>query len=276
VAVGTKNIEIVLEEGLSITGTLVDAEGKPVANSYLTCTSMSADGKSSRQSRNSMTDASGAFTMAGLEPGDCAISVQEWGGGVAAGLVIQNGDKVPAGTKDVRLVASKGVTITGSVADESGAAIKNAQIGATPKSGGKSRNAMSKDDGSFEVTGLVAGQSYKLVARFQGRPFGKLDDVAAGANAVRIVLVKGLEASGKVLDETGAPVKQGQLQFKFPGDPDQRAWTQSDADGSFKVTGLLDGTYEVECYSPAAQQKGYRKCGTIKGGDTGAQLQIVP
>lgn len=277
VAVGTRNIEIVLEEGLSITGTVVDADGKPVANTYLMCNSVSADGKGSRQNRNSMTDASGAFTISGLDPGDCAISMPDWGGaGPGAGLVIQNGDKVPAGTKDVRLVASKGVTITGSVADETGAAIKNAQVSATPKSGGKSRNAASKEDGTFELTGLVAGQSYKLVARVQGRPAGKLDDVAAGANAQRILLAKGLEVSGKVLDEAGAPVKQGQLQFKIGNDPDQRAWTQTDAEGAFKVTGLLDAVYEVECWSPAAQNKGYRKCGTVKGGDTGAQLQIVP
>jgi protocatechuate 3,4-dioxygenase beta subunit len=274
VAVGTANLEVVLEEGLTITGVVLDAENKPVGSAYLQCQLMNPDGKGSRMNRNAMTDEKGAFTIAGLESGDCQISLMEWGG-PGAGLVIQNGDVVPAGSKDVRLVASKGLTITGSVTDEANAPMKNAGVSATAASGGKNRSARVKDDGSFEITGLAAGTTYKVMANVQGRVPGKANDVAAGSANVHIVCAKGLEASGRVVDEAGAPVKKGTVMLTLASDGDYRAWAATDDDGNFKVTGLVDATYDAQCYSRSAQNKGYRKCGVVKAGDTGVTLAII-
>jgi hypothetical protein len=274
VAVGTANLEVVLEEGLTITGTIVDAENKAVGNAYLQCQLMNPDGKGSRMNRNAMTDDKGAFTVAGLETGDCQLSLMEWGG-PGAGLIIQNGDKVPAGSKDVQLVASKGLTITGSVVDEANAPVKNAGVNATAASGGRNRGARVKDDGTYEITGLAAGVTYKVVANAQGRVLGKANDVAAGTGNVRLVCAKGLEASGRVVDEAGAAVKNGQLMLTLASDNDYRAYAATDGDGNFKVTGLVDATYDAQCYYRAAQQKGYRKCGVVKAGDTGVTLTIV-
>jgi carboxypeptidase family protein len=272
VSPGVRGLEIVMEEGLSITGTLAGTDGKPLGSVYLTCTWPNRE--SGQQSRNTMTDGDGAFTFAGLDPGDCAISMQSWG--TNEGLVVDNGEKVPAGARDVRLVASKGVTISGTAMDEAGHAVAGGLVTAQGGSGGRSRNARVKEDGTFEITGLAAGASYKLVASSPGRAPARIEDVAAGAANVRIVFVKGLDSGGIVRDEDGSPVKQGTLQFQLTDDPDVRLFAQTDDDGAFKASGMAEGVYDVQCMVRTSSSRGWRKCGTLKAGDTGATLRIQP
>jgi hypothetical protein len=272
VAPGARDLEIVLEEGLSISGVVSGADGKPLGSVYLNCASASRE--SGQQARNTMTDGDGKFTFAGLDPGDWAITMQSWGSN--EGLVIENGDKVPAGTRDVSLVATKGMTISGTVTDEGGTRLTQGNVSAQAKTGGRSRNARIKEDGTFELTGLAAGASYKLLAQSSARATARVDDVAAGTANVAIVLRKGLEAAGVVTDEDGNPVKQGTIQFRHTDDPDIRAFAQTDDDGKFKVQGLADGAYDAECFVRTSPNRGYRKCGTLKAGDAGVALRIVP
>jgi protocatechuate 3,4-dioxygenase beta subunit len=272
VAVGTNNVEIALEEGLAISGVVVDGEGKPVANSYLFCTMSSADGKS-RQTRNAMTDAGGAFTVGGLDPGDCSFTLQP---GMNGALVLQNGDKVAAGSRDVRLVATKGLTITGTVVDESGAPVKSATLNASAKTGGRGGYAQSHDDGTFEIGGLATGGVYAITATASGRARGRLEDVAAGASAVRIVVPKGLEASGRVLDDKGSPVKGGQIFVHLTSDPNQSQAASIDESGNFTLHGLGEGTYEARAISKSAADHNYHSCGTLKAGDAGVELRMEP
>jgi len=274
ISVGAGNLEIVLEEGLSITGVVVDGDGKPVGNSYLYCSTSSSDGKQ-RSNRNAMTDSNGAFAVGGLEAGDCSFTIQSMG--QSGQLVIQNGDKIPAGSKDVRLVATKGLTITGTVVDEAGVAVKGAGVNAQPKGGGNVRGgyATTKDDGSFEVTGLVSGGTYTINVNAQGRARGKSEDIAAGASGVRIVSPKGFEASGRLLDDKGAPVKSGRIIARSTSDSNQVQFATIDGEsGSFTLKGLAEGTYEVQAYVNGIN--GSKKCGTLKAGDTGVDLRMEP
>jgi protocatechuate 3,4-dioxygenase beta subunit len=269
---GTKGLEIVLEEGLTITGSVAGPDGAPLGSVYLTCTS--GNRETGQQSSNTMTDGEGAFTFAGLEPGECSIVMQAWG--TTEGFVIENGEKVPAGARDLRLVASKGVTISGTVSDERNAPVTNGSINATAKTGGRPRSGRVKENGTFELTGLSAGTSYKLVVMSPGRATARVDDVAAGAANVRIVMVKGLESAGFLRDEEGNPVKQGQIQFRLTDDPDIRTYAMTDDEGAFKAIGLAEGVYDAECMVRTSSNRSWRKCGTLKAGDAGVTLRIQP
>jgi protocatechuate 3,4-dioxygenase beta subunit len=274
VAVGTANLEIVLEEGLTVSGTVVDADRNPVANTYLQCQLLQPDGGGVRLSRNAMTDDKGAFTFGGLDAGDCQISLVDYGG-PGGSLVIENGDKIPAGSSGVQLRASKGLTITGTVVDEGNTPLKNVNVNAMPTAGGRSRSGRSKDDGSYEITGLSAGVNYKLIANSPGRVIGKATDVAPGSAPVRLVCSKGLDAAGRVLDESNAPVRNGNLMLTLSNDGDYATWTQTDGDGNFKASGLVDATYDAQCINRASGKGGLRKCGSVKAGDTACTLTIV-
>jgi protocatechuate 3,4-dioxygenase beta subunit len=274
VAGGTKDLEIVLEEGLAITGTITGPDGKPLTGAALNCRSLAKDPNSWSGNRNATTDSAGAFTFGGLAAGDCQITLQEWGGGAAQQYVIEGGDKVAAGSQGVRLSASKGLTITGSVVDESGQPAKNARVTAQPKSGGRSRSARINDDGSFEITGVVPGSTYTLTAFAAGKAATTMEDVAPSA-AVRIVVTKGLDASGHLLDDHGQPVKQATVYLQKEGSNQMSNSAQTGDDGQFTFSGLSSGTYEATVWIRSGSNKGMVKCGTLRAGDTAAELRMA-
>jgi hypothetical protein len=221
-----------------------------------------------------MTDADGAFTVGGLESGDCSLTLQTSGPGA---LVLQNGDKVPAGSRDVRLVATVGVSIKGVVVDDSGGPIEGAMINVNVKSGGgRGGYARSGKDGSFEATGLVAGATYNIQSNLPGRVRGKAEDVSAGADGVRVVMPKGFEALGCVLDEKGAPVKGGQIFVQSSGDSSLSQSAAIDESGNFTLKGLAEGVYEAQAMTQSATTKSLKKCGTLKAGESGVELRIEP
>ena len=72
---GKKDVKIVVEEGLSITGVVVDNTGKGIANAYV---QISRGG-----SGWTRTATDGSFTLVGLKPGDVQIRVYANPGGSA-------------------------------------------------------------------------------------------------------------------------------------------------------------------------------------------------
>jgi hypothetical protein len=218
---------------------------------------------------NGTTDSSGNFSFGGLSAGDYSVVMPEWGGGAA--LVIENGDKIAAGSTGIQLRASKGVTISGTVEAE-GATAKNGRVSATPKTGGRSRTVGINADGSFEVSGLAAGAVYNLVASVPERAQGRAGDVMAGSSGVRILCPVGVESTGSLQDENGNPAKG--VRF-FGNSPDgERFVSMTDDAGAFKVTGLSEGaTYDVMAMPDGRTA---RNCGKLIGGKLGVTLKIQP
>jgi uncharacterized GH25 family protein len=272
VAPGTKNLEIVLEEGLQVSGVVVTADGKPIVNTYVWCNWKPVDGKSGRQNRNAMTDSNGAFTFSGLDEGECQINIAE--NPATPGLVLVDADKIPAGTKGLRLVAAKGVTITGSVVDEANAPVKQGFVNANPKGGGQNRGTQIKPDGTFELTGLLSGGTYSVLAQSPGRVPVRQEDVPAGAADVRLVLAKGLETTGRLLDERGDPLRHASISANYPNEPVKNVQARTDEQGRFTLTGMLDAVYELTVYVQDKNQ--WRKCGTLKGGAAAGDVRVPP
>jgi len=74
IATNQEGIELRLPKGLTLSGVLLDAERRPLAEHQLIVAS--AD----RAVRNTKTDANGAFTLLGLSEGECDVSVTDKGG----------------------------------------------------------------------------------------------------------------------------------------------------------------------------------------------------
>ncbi len=267
VAVGTKDLAVVMETGLSISGVVTDVDGRPIAQ-----LAVQAQQLNGSASGNGYTDADGKFTVAGLAAGTYRLQVAQWGGPNQS-YVFEGTPTCDAGTADLRLVATKGVTISGAFVDEAGAAVGGGFVSATAK--GSQKFAQGKGDGTFEIVGLEAGQTYRLDAQTQGRVNVRIDDVAAGAKDVRIVLVKGLEASGKLSDAAGKPMPMMSVSFSRAGGG-QNQWAQCDAAGRFTVGGLVEGPYDAKVYVDNADGKSgeWKTVGTIKGGDRDADLRM--
>ncbi len=285
VAVGTKDLEVVVEEGLSISGVVVTADGKPVgrvaieAEPVLSIERPSDDESLDVQSGgNAWTDGQGKFTIAGLAPGAYRVDVAPWGGS-NQGWTLESKEEIQAGASGVRLVVGKGATIGGFVVDESGRPIAGASVNAVPQSGGTWRSVRSKADGTFEFAGLDAEGTFMVRVSAPGRVPGRLDGVAAGTATLRLVLAKGLTASGRITDAAGKALASTSVSLVRSdhghSDHGGNDHAQTDAEGRFTVEGLVEGTYDVSVYvktgSDAAEMK---PCGQVKAGDTGVELRV--
>jgi hypothetical protein len=181
----------------------------------------------------------------------------------------------PAGTVDLRLAVSKGVTISGTLVDEAGAPLAGqAWVHAMSKKGGQ-KYSQPKTDGTFEIAGLENGEKYTLQAQAQGRVNVTVEDVLAGSKDVKIVLNKGLEASGHVVDAAGKAMANTHVMFTH-SDGKHTQWVQTQADGRFTVGGLVDGTYEAKIWQQTADGRSgeWKAAGSIKPGDRDTELRI--
>lgn len=268
VAPGTKDLEIVLADGFSISGTLTDPDGHPLFQIAIQATPETPSAES--QASNSWTDQSGKFTISGIGPGNYKLDIAPWGGN-SSGLSLDSKESYPAGTKDIKLVASKGVTISGVVVDEAGAGIATAFI----NTGKRNSWGQSHADGAFEVGGLEAGATCTLQVQAQGYVNTTVENVAAGAKDVRIVLAKGLEASGTLYGADGKPAATTHIQFQHT-DGTHQQYVQTDAAGRFTATGLVDGSYTAKVYVQKAEGKNgdWKEAGSLKAGDRNVELRL--
>lgn len=153
--------------------------------------------------RGSRTDADGRFELSELPAGPASLlaSGAGWVGSMvvadADGLsLISRGALQPAGTTNVTLTVEPAASLAGSVSDERGQPVRGALVRAAPCSpngwhdyNGVWENvpqarAVSADDGSFTLQGLLPGAAHALVAslsrRDHVRVLLKAEDLLAG------------------------------------------------------------------------------------------------
>jgi carboxypeptidase family protein len=280
-----KDLEIVLEEGLAISGTLVDAEGRPLPNVQMFCQAVQQQQPPQRGTQvmtaprmvnaNVGSDDKGEFSFRGLAAGDYTVTIQDWGGGGSGAqqLVIENGDRITAGSTGIVLRAGKGVTITGTVVDEGGTPLKAGSVSAFPKTGGRQRGAQLSSDGTFEITGLSPGLLYNLTASAAGRAVSRVNDVQPGSTGLRITCPKGVEASGRVVDDKDHPLGNVRIVGRT-ADGQTAGMVMTDDAGNFKMTGLAEGVaYEVQAFL----DQGAKTCAPkLTGGETNVTLKVQP
>ena len=269
VAVGSKDVTLKFDAGLSIEGQIVDSDGKPVRDANLQL-QPKPDEKGQRPNFNwnraqTSTDAEGRFRFVGLTQGKYGILLQAWQGSRHDGNVLSGGDDVAAGDTGVRMTMLAGVKIAGVIVDETGQAIANAWINANPPSG-MGRNARSDKNGSFEITGLPAGQ-VTVNANAAGRPPVNLQKVDTGNLGLRIEMPKGGSIAGRVLDASGAVYANQNLQFKKTDGGTHQGWAQTNQEGRFNAQMLPEGTYEVSAYKQDDGKWTQVKLGSAKTGE---------
>jgi uncharacterized GH25 family protein len=272
VAVGAKDLEIVLEDGLSIAGVLVDDGGKPLARTALEFTSV---GTEDGDSWMAYTDSAGKFTVGGLAPGTYRPTVAGWGDNQS--WVLASKTPVEAGTTNLRLTATRGQAIAGVVVDEEGKPLERAWVHARdPKEENATRDAQTNEQGAFELGGLEKGRTYTVTATMQTRVAAKTENVEVGATGIKLVLAKGLTSSGRVLDAAGKALSGVHVSFtpaEKKDDLDVKSARTGD-DGSFTVAGLLPGAYEAKALVTTDAGNQWKPCGTVKAGDANLELRV--
>ncbi len=282
VAVGARDVEIRLTGGLTIRGVFLDAAGKPLADAWIRAEVRPGQNLEPGEDTwflgpGAQTDAAGRFTISGLATAHYRLVHVPDAQNFVVARPLKGGDDVVAGASNVRVVAGNLATISGTVVDEGGKPVADASVDVTVVGGRLAAMARTDAAGVFTIRDASDVGRYVVTASKPDRVPAQIDDVAAGAAGLSIRLVRGLEASARVLQRDGTPFANGYVRLLLEGG-DYRVSAKTDDDGRFTATGLREGVYRVEemfTSVPFGSTAKPRPCGTIRPGDKDVDLRMT-
>lgn len=241
-------LRLVLERGVSLSGTVLDASGRPAAGALVRSGAIAA-----------AADADGRYRLDGVTPGLERVEASAPGGLVAR----RGGVRVAAGTPATAdLQLQPGAAIGGTVVDAltrrpiAGARIAVAESPGSGVTASSEPAASARTDarGKFSAAGLLPGD-YEVSAARSGYLPATLPRVAAtarSAGAAAVALVPAASISGRVVDAQGKPIVGASVALEAPragrgrfggGGPAFRAprgetSTRTGPEGTFRLDGL--------------------------------------
>jgi uncharacterized GH25 family protein len=250
-------IRIVLLPTARVAGRTLDPDGGPVAGASVFLSedeSRSFGGRSvlmsSDRFHRATSDDEGGFSFDGVSPGTFSLSAQAPRRQEAElkNLELKTGQDLTG----VELVLAPGAEVTGRVLSPEGRPVAEAQVMLVEASEQRyptfsSLGASTDADGRYRFDGLPPGKR-TLEARAEGYRRAVRDVELTAAAVVDFTLERGLEASGRVVDDAGSPIPGVDLTLfasQFSTDIPRAV---SEADGTFRFSGLQDGTYRLMAF----------------------------
>ncbi len=238
-------LELRLAPAATIEGRVVDVRGRPVAGAFVGPSSQVWSGGLRTTAK---ADEDGEFSLSPVAPGVRVIEAS------ADGYVTSSPHSVEvvAGreTPPVEIVLETAAVLAGRVLTADGLPVAGATITARRQAIRQSRqdSATSDGDGHFAFDRLAPGRVTIRAAK-EGFTAAEVEAEAGQDGAsVELVLGRGVEVSGRLVDEGGEPVAGGEVtlvpsavSFATPDEP--RATTRSD--GTFTLSGVADGEYRI-------------------------------
>ncbi len=268
-------VELTLDRGATVSGTVTWEDGEVAVGATVHASSrgMGRMGRSDTES-----DARGFYEISGLEAREYRFWAMRPGSASTAPISFPTAD---APEHEIVLEADQQLTgidfvlaradfeISGTVVDESGSPVADAEVGADldGKTSGRARSrhftsgvsTRSARDGSFTLVGLTRG-SHEVWAELPGFPRVSVGGVDAGATGVTLTIPPGSVLAGVVVGVGGAPVSAYELRTLPQGDARRRSpWHGTDRltvdqeHGSFEVRGLEAGIYRLVATTPSGQ-----------------------
>jgi protocatechuate 3,4-dioxygenase beta subunit len=261
-----RDLRLVLDVAGAIAGTVVDDNGKPVAEVQVNAVpdilaGGDADSLALAGLSSASTDGAGKFAVRGLPDGAYRLWAARHASGFEDGWGKQS-TPAKVGDKNVKIVLAAPGTLVGKLALETGAAPKLAYIeigqgAATPAS----------PTGAFQIGELAPGP-YDLHA--WGPEFAEYikHDVKIEPGKTldlgTLTVVRGRKLVGKVVDGSGAPVPGAKIKLAemlfTAADPndESQGWEDasgirssvSDQDGSFSIAGVPQKATTVQADQP--------------------------
>jgi protocatechuate 3,4-dioxygenase beta subunit len=268
---GGPPIELRLVEGASLEGRVTHG-GEPVVGVSVTAR------RNNDWLDHAMTDGAGNFRLDELPPGE-SFTLQFQHAEYRT-LQLQN---VRAGgaRRDYQLEA--GGVIAGVVVDEAGAPVVGVTVNlnsltriaaadGVARGVQDSKNTQSGARGHFRIAGLTA-EGYRISVASWNSDWilvGEAPQVSVGDLDVRLVVRKGLSIEGALVDAQGQPLAQTTIEAR-PEEGSGNKYGFSGEDGSFKISGLAEGTYSIYVHRGGQPQ---RVREGVTAGTTGLTLEV--
>lgn len=268
--------DLVLEDGGTIKGTVIDTEGKPVVDVTVDARSMDSEWWGGTGAK---TDASGAFTIDPLRPGDYrVVATRGWTALRKPGTTddTKQGEKVKLKATQTIIVElhveSQGGKIRGSVVDPEGKPVPDAYISAARESdaagsntantvqatrgwgwGDSDKPVLTSVDGAFTIANLEKGV-YTLRAYRKGGGEAVAEHVATGATAKLQIKHTG-QLDGTARRDGGAPPDEISVSVADLKSGFQRTEKFFRTGGHFVVDDLPQGHFFLTVEGDGGQKK---------------------
>ncbi|HUQ05854.1 MAG TPA: sigma-70 family RNA polymerase sigma factor [Kofleriaceae bacterium] len=249
----------------AIVGTVL-RNGKPATGALI-----ELQGMSSQELGPIVSDGDGRFAARGLRPGKWVAFASSDRQG-AFGRAKEDIELAAGETKEVTIDMPYGAAISGRVVDQDGAPVPNVSVAFRHTSVDDVGLATTSADGSYRATMMIGGTYRPLISLgvrtattlrpAQGDQFPVFTLADGASELTGIVLavrVDHLAISGRVVDETGAPVPDAHVAAERtePGaEPHFWRWYQqtttiTDVDGRFTVDDLSSGPHAIQVRTAA-------------------------
>ena len=244
-------VTVVLEPSWSLSGRVLDADGTPITGAEVMASKTSTALVGSAPTNRAVTDGEGRFELTDLPAG--TLNVKGWARGYLPTLkpAVELGPgRQP---EEVELTLQRGAVIVGKVRAADGEPAAGARVTLArdyqtfdPLSmvGGPPSTSVD-DDGKYRLEGVPLG--LVSVEAWSGRNGRAVKDlqVEAGENTLDLVFEPDFEISGRVVDSSGQSVSGALVSTQSVGSMGSSRNDYSAADGSFTLTGLQNGSYQV-------------------------------
>lgn len=243
---GRADLELVVDPALTISGRVVDDQGKPVRRMYVAKQVTDPVAQACEVLYTPRTDDDGRFVVPGLSPGRFTLSVHD-GWDEAGGYLPELVKDIDAGARDLVITVRLGLTISGRVLDENGRPFLGKLVIAEdtstrPVLDGWGSGAEPDPEGRFVVRGLKPGRyRLSLGARTNDPRRWSLeggDSVEAGAKDLTLKVFPGGSIAGVVVDAAGGPVSGVWVTAVWNADDPGGRNVQTDEKGRFEFVGL--------------------------------------
>ena len=241
----TFEIDLVLEEGATLRGTVRSSRGRPLADSWVDVKDPSAPRSFGARTR---TDAAGQFELRTLLPGHYALIATTPGGRKTSKNI-----QVKEGEQTIDLTYPPGVEIRGYVLDTSRQPIAGAildLVEATSGIGSYREKIRSGGDGSFLFAEIGWGTYHFSAAKAGFAPKTRQLDVGeAPIEDLKLILEEGSALVGEVLGLDNAVLHQ--VEIRVLGLNRQGPMIHPDYSGRYRIEHLPYGEVMVEAQIPA-------------------------
>jgi protocatechuate 3,4-dioxygenase beta subunit len=247
-------VDIYLFPGATVTGTVRDAEGRPVSRAAIRLESeaMRGFGAGSGGGGTVASEADGRFEMTGLSPGTYRAVARhaDFSPAWLPGITVERGEET-----DVEVTLTRGVKVSGRLmAGEDKPVAGRVGVQETddrPVPMGLEDRLRSEAgaDGRFLLTLPAGSHALAVVAAGYTPKRVEVEAVGEAVDLGDVLLEPGLVIRGRVRDRAGLPVADAQVfgrQARMMGGGwAGRADATTEADGSFVLGGLVAGNYAL-------------------------------